>query len=1022
MSSCARTALVLSLLVPAALGQSIDGRSPIAPGRPAPPTPDLVPGQEYAKPGGGSFFADANQGGRAGGLNLVALVWGRVVDVHGLDANGAVDPRPVFHDYVVNPNVQSDGAKYVLVTSLATGRERLVVLRRPGAPEPSPGAGTFASLLAQAEQGLTPVQPFNSTFIARNAVLMARFDDLLFDRPQAELDLFDNVRLFAGEASASTPFAARLRFDPNHGGIARGKFHSTRVLIDLSISTFEAGTMPVAQPINVTGLPASRAGVVTNARVVIPTVVDPGSGQFTVLTNLGGKALFGSGLGQPVQRLLRSGNGDDANRGFLFDPTPPAVVGAFSAAVDGALDDPAGEPGFDFLVDWTFDGACGLRPVQGNALVSGGHRLEVVENGPAIGPGGQVLGVRVHLEDPDPIAAGALLGAGQVLSVFRPSGLDPACWVQFLPAPLSLPDAEVDPSSVALVRFSESMEPSSVSALESVRILRGAPGTPADATSVVVAEAVGDADLMRFALEPLLPLQHVQGTASPYHLAYTTLATDRVTDLAGNGLLVVPPPAGFTLDPAAPTQASGGVVLNFSSTDELAPAGAADLRGAFFFDLTSGRILPRPASFTSATVDAANPVTSLMIPFVPGVQTPLSPLGSKLHQVWRYADLGWSVRDETKYDVDVVGLNWSPAGGAVISDFFDGFEIRLAHSRRLPDEDIDQNLLPKVPTSGVLGAPNLFTDNILVDPLSPQKTVHPRSLGYVVNPADRFFSTSGTALMPYPLNQGATPLQSYTWRDTSVLASGGPNGTGVPMGVEVGAPLFLEPVAGELFPSGEVRSVALPLLMEYRCYPSDVGLGLNALNVSLAINSSALPAFRAYSTGGVNTSGQVVLKDPDTELVPSGNFNPVSTPPGQPSNFTHDDMVYIGQLDLVTRVSRALSQWIDLGPGSSFDVQGLVVEGDPAANQPDGRQIVLEFRGALGFTGGTAGDEFNAARIDCYGEIDGRSPQFLHSATWSADRDQLDGARFVQLRITFVNDVVAGTSPALDALGLAYRP
>jgi hypothetical protein len=37
------------------------------------------------------------------------------------------------------------------------------------------------------------------------------------------------------------------------------------------------------------------------------------------------------------------------------------------------------------------------------------------------------------------------------------------------------------------------------------------------------------------------------------------------------------------------------------------------------------------------------------------VQTPLSPLGSKLQALWRYCDLGFSVRDETKYDVDVVG-------------------------------------------------------------------------------------------------------------------------------------------------------------------------------------------------------------------------------------------------------------------------------------------------------------------------------------------------------------------------------
>ena len=45
--------------------------------------------------------------------------------------------------------------------------------------------------------------------------------------------------------------------------------------------------------------------------------------------------------------------------------------------------------------------------------------------------------------------------------------------------------------------------------------------------------------------------------------------------------------------------------------------------------------------------------------------------------------------------------------------------------------------------------------------------------------------------------------------------------------------------AQPVYPTGEVQTCGLPLLMEFRCYPSDTGLGLNPLAVALAINSSA---------------------------------------------------------------------------------------------------------------------------------------------------------------------------------------
>ena len=80
------------------------------------------------------------------------------------------------------------------------------------------------------------------------------------------------------------------------------------------------------------------------------------------------------------------------------------------------------------------------------------------------------------------------------------------------------------------------------------------------------------------------------------------------------------------------------------------------------------------AVLVSPTADRTIPLPSIMIAFPQGVQTPLTPLGSKLQSLWRYCDLGWNVRDETKYNLDVFGLSWSPIGARIVSDFFEKSE------------------------------------------------------------------------------------------------------------------------------------------------------------------------------------------------------------------------------------------------------------------------------------------------------------------------------------------------------------
>lgn len=985
------------------------------------PTTRSAPGEELPKPGGGTFFLDPNQSGSSSALHVAEMFWGRLVDVHDVNASGAENPEPCFRDFVVNPGVLSDGVDYTLVTGAVTQKTRLIVHAKKGGER-------FASLLRAAVQNPPWIAPEHDdgssappfSVAPRNACLVVRLDDCLDDDASAAQSLAERVRISAGIPPLN-PFGARLLFDPNHGGLVAGAFHSTRVLIDLTVSELEAAAMPVPQPVNALGLPAGPTTVTgPSASVRIPTRLDSGVGQFVLLTNLTGAALDPAANGPvaltsptlDVVRALRAGNALDPNSGFLLDVEQPSVLGDLPVIVERVI--PAG--GQELFVDLHFTSSCLASPANQDVLAVGGSLLEVVE--PAlVGPQGRVRKLRVR--PVTPVAnPSTLLGIGVFHAVFAPNRLrrTPApCWVSFSPQPLS--GGGVSTSAQVRVHFSEPMDPAPLDSLDSLLVVRG-PAThgtsTASPTATVLGQVQASSSLEEFAFSPLLPLAHTQGVADAYHVELSG-----VRDLAGNPLRHELPFADFRLDPLEPTQANGSVLLRLNGADEIGPDGFIDLRGQFFYDSERGTVLPRPLVFTSWPVDRTNPVPSIMIPFARGLQVPLTPLGSKLHALWRYCDLGWNVRDERRYDLDVAGLSWAPIGGQIVNDFYAGFEIRLAHSRFLPDEAISTTLLPLWENSGLRGGPNLFTDNILVDPESPQKVVHPRALGYAVNSADLFTSSSGTVMIPYPLNRGPAPITTYTWRDTAVQAKAGPNNLGIPMDIEAGVPLNLEPLAGTIAPAGSVPSIGLPLLIEYRCYPSDQGLGLNALDISLAINSSPLPAFRAYSTGGFNTSGLPVVVNPDTASVPTGGFNPLSSPPGLPTPFSAENAFYIGQLDTVTRLSRAHTIWLDTGVANPGYVAALVA---PAPQQqPAGTQVVLDYRGALGFSANTLGAQFDATRIDAYGELATGTVTFLNGAsTWTGTIQPLNGARYIQVRLTFVSNVATGASPELTALGIPF--
>jgi hypothetical protein len=244
--------------------------------------------------------------------------------------------------------------------------------------------------------------------------------------------------------------------------------------------------------------------------------------------------------------------------------------------------------------------------------------------------------------------------------------------------------------------------------------------------------------------------------------------------------------------------------------------------------------------------------------------------------------------------------------------------------------------------------------------------------------------------------------------------------------------------AGCPYPQGQVPSLGLPLLMEFRCFPAAGALGLNALDVSLAVNSSSRPNFRAFSSGGINSSGSAVSIDPDTSNVASGGFNPLSIPPGAPT-LGVDNIASLGQMDLVVRVSRLHSIWLDtLLPNPVLAAPVLQAE---LGQLPPGTALQLDLRGAQGMLPLNAALARDAQALDAYGDpklcpnsnppgvgcpqVPGAcqgSVVFAPSGSaWTSQWGTLAGARWVQCRITMISNAASGERPALSGLGLAWR-
>ena len=1038
-------------------------------------SPEQSPGGAPSSTESGAvFIEDSNFGGESDSLEIVEVYWGRLVEVFGTDGAGGV--VPMNENFVIGAGLISD-ADFTLDINLVTGAETLTIQRDVTTPE---GMAQFASLLQTAEANRGPIfdnGPGGAGFfsmVPRNAALVVRFNDLL----DASTITPANVRLLTGSPSVDV-FEARVFADSNHGAVLdRGdgveRFFSTRVILDPAISEDDASGANPPLAVNGLGLPGSARTDVSNIELRLPSTISPSFGQTSLLRNLSGSALDVSVNGtadldsptDDVVRAFRSGGNTsvtaDPFNGFLRDDLPPRLVGQLPASVNVLPLQDATDPNVFTLSEVTFNStACARRPRVGDIIEQPGIFAEVIA--PAAPPiSGVARDIRVRLLDfPDSFAgpgdwANSGIGSATYLTSFDPiadAGL-PECFMQFSPnAPNPAdPNANLSVDTTVSLRFSEPMDPTSLTAFDSLTLTRIA--SAQSSGDFVIGEIGRSPDLRSFAFVPTMPLAHTAQQSESY---FVTLGSGDMVprDLAGNSLFGTLPRVSFSIDPSAETVRNGGRVTRFSDPDEDAPFGNAmgpltEWTGQHFYDFQGEFIRPRPVSRFQGVADRSNAIISLMNAFPQGVQTPLSPFGCRLLHIYRYIDVGFSITDTTNYNLDVEGLNWVPANGQVTADFFPSYEIRLGHCRHAPDENIETpSLFPEFPNSGLTPA---FDVQVLTPEVSPMQVVHPRDRGYQIEPGDAFTTPTGTLMLPWPIN--ADPNNEdllYTWRDTAIQGRGSRNNEGVDPRIVDAAGLQQQVVYGV----DNVQTIGLPLLVEHRCFPAAAdALGNNSLEIAFAVNSSRRPFFRTFSVGGFAAGNQIVEVDPDLETRANGGFNPAMS--GAPTPGL-DPNVYLGALDLVVRVSRSVSIWFSVvdPQGDTFEVPHFdrpIVE--PAEEeQPSGTRVELAFRGALTITDLTNplyGQDPRDSTIflDSYGNHypdedfdldmnpaagqrneDNANPtiSFLNGNVWtSLDPDAtenpigIDGAQFYQVRASFIANTESSLTPSLSALALTW--
>lgn len=955
------------------------------------------------------------------------------------------------------------------------------------------------------------------SMVPRNAAIVVVFDDLIdpatINSSSVRLLVGEPTIIpFEARFLADPNHGGLADFNGEPGT----EFYSTRLIVDAAVSEVESFNSDPPVSVNTIGYPASNEANLSNVELRFPTVSLAGQQQpllqnptahpLTVLSN--GTFDFGS-PGRELVRAFRSGGEtavtNDPSNGFLPDETSPTLLGSLSAVL---LDSPATAPGVDPLVFnlprlLFTSSACAQAPAPGDLINQGPYFAEVL-NSTSVSPTGLAQNVLVRLvafpPGFDPAQFTTILGPVQYVVPFIPAedSSRSQCFISVSPAApdANAPISNVAPGATFRFRFSEAIDPNLFEPYESFRLLRNQPDplstAPIPAGDFIPGVVRNSTSLQEFRFEPELPLSHSQGSGETYFLDFP--GGDRTPkDLAGNPVVGLLSPLEVTVDATAPDAPTGGRVIRFESADEEAPFGdpssanvidtfaKPEWWGQIVYDLERGRVRGRPVVRTQVVCSQNNEVVAAMQPGV-GTTLPLSPYGARTQILWRYIDFGDDLpltRDNdvaqdlnyAQINLDIEGVSLSPLGGNPVFESYPEFQMSMAHAENLPDELIN-------PLTGALVLPNsgignTFETNIVDPGNDPLKVVHPRANGYTINPGDQTLAPDGTSLIPTPMNQGvpANQKEYYTWRDTAIRTRGGFNGGGAPVARQAQI-TGIGPVAELITMMGpdcnqpgdanpfylleEVRTAGLPLLVEFRCYPTGNASTSNIFAHQLA-HTSTLPGFRAYSAGGRDETGALNLVNPDSENLANGGFDPTSMPAGAPLPGV-DNALYFGALDLVVRVSRAHSLFYEaidpLGVGA-FSAPTFVEPVIFPELQPQGTSVEFAYRGAVTII--AIADE-DASRQDAYGDFYQTKPinytptpmedptielrgnascwdgsfsyqvadqngltGFLNNDdTWKTDVNDVTGARFLQVRMSFISNAGTGLVPEVAALGLSW--
>ncbi|MCX8228795.1 MAG: hypothetical protein OTJ44_02475 [Planctomycetota bacterium] len=1034
-------------------------------------------------PGGSNLGGSSSGAGgdsEGGAFYLETVEWGRLVDV--VDRDGQL----VQTDVVIRAELSLAG-DYSLSNNPVTEAEVLTILNYAQVD-----AG-FDSLFTSATSGLDGIltkgpsdnQPY--TMIPRNAAMKLTFSAPL---AQSSEEVTQEMVQFYMGTDYSSPFLGRFSVqesvDGSMGILIFDPTISARQSTDLILPHNTVGFPASLDSVDdnfLLRLPTRADPVDFQSEVL------RGASGERLSTQLeSGEPVTSSQAGHDILvRSLRTGNEADPYHGFLKDVTRPSLLGVFGVTITALVSD-----GTDYLVTYALnDAACqNIQPKIGDTFEAEGDSvLLVISAEDWTDPG--AYNSRVTLIDgplPSLVPQSARLSTRYSTADVALQ----TCYVQVSPNPLTAPaqgtsqyasfsvqfDEPVDPASVTSMRtlvltaFEEvNSWPSEVAPFQAPDLISGTAGFTLETAGDYIDRQRGfhfipDQSAIwgagtefggrihfgpievsngsrSFLLLPQAGLSNPDGGGIQAFALALRDGADGIVDLAGNPLDFAHFVAGKD-GAAAPAMAIYPDPATLDSTSVVYFAllgGAADENGDGMaeyggqFTVGPSTITGRPIQHFSRTSDRGNEYigAALAVPPANNPYEPLTPFGAVVMTLWRPGDFGFgspalgsAFEDPNEFNMDIEGLSWAPVNGVILDESYARVSLALSHANSLPDEAMTPQGQAVYPLSGLTSA-RAFDENILGwDVGVTEELIFDGS--YALRNINNYVADSGTTMLPWPEFN-----QTYTWRDTGYESDlfGTPSGTDSP-----GSPPTNQQSSdssGFLYPiwePGSVPSVGLSLLARFRCYPaSQVSVSQNQFQVSQMVTNSALPGWRAFSAGGVDSGAVEHLVIPDVEgnngTWPSGGWTGGAiTPPV-------DNLVYWSQADFVVKVSRVYTHWFALGgtliPGG---FHGMTLEPAFPYQLPE-TEVLVEFRGSFAVTHGGVDPTTNpsaltdaASQFDYYGEDDGMGA-VSDTGPWTTDFAdlELNGAtayNFFQIRLTFVADETTDSMAEMDGLGIAY--